>query len=833
MSWRNIRLIFHRETGDQLRDRRTLFMVVVLPLLLYPALGLGMLQMSLLFSEQPRTVVMLGADHLPEPPLLNETGNRIAEQWFTLPSDTETLNIVTDVDSTAADTKPAASAEATEDADNDNTGDAPDTEVPFPDAPGGVEVDKATVESVTDEVNEESQLQLLAAREIRTRLGQLAELRKKQATLPEESQQAAEVVGEIDGLLGEISELFAASNIQVLIIIPEGFAEYMEAENERLVQRSGEGAIAPEDRLRPTIIRNSANEKSLIAYGRVREALDSWEQAILNQRLEMANLPADLTRPVDADRLDLAKEEELAANVWSRLFPAMLIIMAMTGAFHPAIDLGAGEKERGTMETLLISPALRSEIVIGKFLTVLLFSLVTAMLNLASMGMTGLHILNSAGGGSLQGLGDFSVPPVSQLMWVAVMAVPLASLFASLSLAFALFARSSKEGQYYLTPLLTVTLGLTVFCLSPAVEITPFYSLVPVMGPALLLKGLLLGETAASNLSWYLVPVLTTSLIYSGLGLYWAMDQFQREDVLFRESERFDLRLWVRHLFRDKEATPNFSEAVFCFVLVMLLQFAMLNVFSGALNSAPPGEQGMAMVKLLVIQQLAIIASPALFMGILLTTSLKKTFQFRWPKAKFWLLGLTLPMVLHPLAVELQQRLYWFFPKLPAHAQAALATLGDSSIPWYVILLAFALAPAICEELAFRGLIMSGFRRKGRDGLAIVFSGILFGVMHMIPQQVFNASLLGLVLGLLAVKSGSIFPAMLFHFVNNALGVLHGNYAAMRETSPLLQQTTIVSEFGVQYTGWVVLLALVIAICLLTWLFRSEKYGEVEAPEST
>ena len=64
---RKIRIIFQREFRDQLRDRRTLFMVMAFPILLYPALGIGMLQMAVIFSEKPRTVVVLGADSLPKP----------------------------------------------------------------------------------------------------------------------------------------------------------------------------------------------------------------------------------------------------------------------------------------------------------------------------------------------------------------------------------------------------------------------------------------------------------------------------------------------------------------------------------------------------------------------------------------------------------------------------------------------------------------------------------------------------------------------------------------------------------------------------------------------
>ena len=95
MNWRNIKLIFLREVRDQLRDRRTLFMVAVLPLLLYPILGIAMVNMTVTFSEQTRTVVMLGADDLPDPPLLD--GDRFVADYFEDPNDAAKLTVVTEL----------------------------------------------------------------------------------------------------------------------------------------------------------------------------------------------------------------------------------------------------------------------------------------------------------------------------------------------------------------------------------------------------------------------------------------------------------------------------------------------------------------------------------------------------------------------------------------------------------------------------------------------------------------------------------------------------------------------------------------------------------------
>jgi sodium transport system permease protein len=316
-------------------------------------------------------------------------------------------------------------------------------------------------------------------------------------------------------------------------------------------------------------------------------------------------------------------------------------------------------------------------------------------------------------------------------------------------------------------------MGLTVFCMSPGVELTPQYSILPVAGVTLLLKGLLLSPFQAGSLSVYVLPVLATSLGYSALALWWAIDQFQKEDVLFREGERFEFGLWVRHLLRDKEATPSFAEAGFCFVLIMLLQFFSLRFLQGRLAVTDAADRGTLLFQLILVQQLAIIAAPALFMGLILTTSVRQTFRLHWPGAKAVGAAIVLPVVLHPFSVEALARLEWFFGDVPPGAREVLATMADSRQPLALILFAFAFVPAVCEETAFRGFILSGLSRKGRTALAIVLSSAAFGVMHMIPQQVFNTTLLGLVMGLLTIRSNSLLPCIAFHFVNNTLGVLH------------------------------------------------------------
>ena len=137
----------------------------------------------------------------------------------------------------------------------------------------------------------------------------------------------------------------------------------------------------------PKIIYTTANERSLMACNRLAAVLDRWTEEVGKTNLVAGGMPARAVRPFEIDSANLAGESaSKSANLWSRMLPVLLLLWAMTGAFYPAVDLCAGEKERGTLETLLSSPAERSEIVLGKLLTVMTFSMITAGLNLVCVG---------------------------------------------------------------------------------------------------------------------------------------------------------------------------------------------------------------------------------------------------------------------------------------------------------------------------------------------------------------------------------------------------------------------------------------------------------------
>jgi sodium transport system permease protein len=198
---------------------------------------------------------------------------------------------------------------------------------------------------------------------------------------------------------------------------------------------------------------------------------------------------------------------------------------------YPAMDLTVGEKERGTIETILCSPISRTSLVLGKFLMVLTASLSTAALAIASMGLTLAAAGKMVGGVSqIRTMGfQFHVTPAA-VIWVFIMVVPLAVLFSAALLAISLFAKSFKEAQSYLSPLTIVVFAPAIVAILPGVELNAALSLVPILNTSLVCK-----EIVSGTYHWgFIALIFASSCIYAAVALWVAIRLFQREDVLFR-----------------------------------------------------------------------------------------------------------------------------------------------------------------------------------------------------------------------------------------------------------------------------------------------------------
>jgi sodium transport system permease protein len=740
MRWSIIRLIWLRELRDQLRDRRTLFMIVVLPLLLYPVLGYAVLQFAFGFAEKPSQIGIVVSDGANEFPARRPAAAGLSPlPWLAW------LRMTTpSLDSRASSAVLAQYAHQQFD---------------YPSLLRDDEFTAIKTASTADYPR------LAVAR---------AKLKIK--WLDEAVSDAA----------------WEEHKVDVLLRVPRNQDFYA------LLDEADLGAAPNRPGLQ--ILTRTDDHSKLALQRLLRPWLEQWKNELLRVRLARKGLDARFSDPFDIDEPNAApRAPETIFDLVVRIFPFMLVMWSLAGALYPAVDVCAGEKERGTMETLLITPAGRAEIVLGKFLTIWVFSAASALLNLLSMGFTTWQFSNHLPHGSV---------PLAALFWCVILSLPLSALFSAISLAIGAYARSSKEGQYYLMPLFLVTMPLIFLTLAPGVELNPFYSLVPVTGVALLMQRLMTA-TSLHEVPWlYFVPVLAPIALYSALALRWAIEQFKREEVLFREAERVDLRLWLRHLLRDKEPTPTTGQAFFCFGLILTLRWLAMGL-----------GKHLSITTFASINLLAFVAAPVLIMTLMLNTRPRESLALRLPTWSEMGLAAVLAVLLLPPLAGLAVMVFSEFPnlaKLLEDRQPFMQSLrefmdnqGLRSQDYLPYLLSLALLPAVCEELAFRGFLLTGLQKRFRRRTAILLMSFLFALFHMNVFQFLPSFVLGVVLGLLTVRSNSVLPAMFFHFLYNAVLLTSGPIKrALVETNLLA------------YGPYVIVACLTIACGLLWWLYR-------------
>ncbi len=284
-----------------------------------------------------------------------------------------------------------------------------------------------------------------------------------------------------------------------------------------------------------TIYNYQGELRSGFAAGDLRELFSKYRERIVTARLMARGLPENLIKPYDIATENVAPPEKVGGNAFGGMIPYFFLILCFTSAMYPAMDMTAGEKERGTMETLLCSPVPRITLVLGKFLMVLTASLSTVACSLGSTALT-LLIAGAAFGDRAAGKASVGfpggLPSIDPLGLIAVVAmvIPMAVLFAAVQLSIALFAKSFKEAQSYISPLVIVILLPAIYGMLPGVELNVRLALVPILNVSLIGKELVSGVW-----HWgYIGLIFGSTCVYAAAALAWAVRMFNREDVIFR-----------------------------------------------------------------------------------------------------------------------------------------------------------------------------------------------------------------------------------------------------------------------------------------------------------
>jgi len=311
----------------------------------------------------------------------------------------------------------------------------------------------------------------------------------------------------------------AEKKIRAAVLIPPGFEEKLRADAAPAIE----------------ILHYEGELKSKFAADGLEKFFRDFRDRHVAETLASHGLPATLMKPFDITRRNVAPPEKVGGNLAGGVVPYLIILLCFTGAMYPAIDATAGEKERGTMETLLCSPARRVEIVLGKFLLVLTGSLSAVLLSLASMAITGTAtgmIFPRGGLASAAAASGAPLPTIDPMgiFGVLAMVLPVAVLFSALQLTVALFARSTKEAQSYIGPMIFFVLAPAIIGMLPGIDLNARLALVPLLNLSLVCKEMLSGVW-----HWhYIALIFGSTCVYAAVALGLAVKMFNRESVLFR-----------------------------------------------------------------------------------------------------------------------------------------------------------------------------------------------------------------------------------------------------------------------------------------------------------
>lgn len=308
----------------------------------------------------------------------------------------------------------------------------------------------------------------------------------------------------------DIEEQIRSSALDGAVIVPDNFNTLVAADIQAGVQ---------------IYLRSSSSFN--VAENRITRVIDDYDHDIVAERIDRLALDENLFDAIEIARQDVSTRQETLAKTIGGFLPYLLVLFMFTGASIPGIDLGAGEKERGTLETLLSSPATRLEIVLGKFLVITLAGLISAALSLL-----GLYIgLRNLGGAGDQGLSViFEILSARSLVTMGTLLIPLAVFFAGIILAISIHAKSFKEAQSSLTPASIALIVPVAIGLLPGIEFTAKTALIPILNVSLATKEILAGTAAALPLT---LTYLSLSVL-AAASVVFSVRWFQREETLFR-----------------------------------------------------------------------------------------------------------------------------------------------------------------------------------------------------------------------------------------------------------------------------------------------------------
>lgn len=559
------------------------------------------------------------------------------------------------------------------------------------------------------------------------------------------------------------------------------------------------------------ILYNDTDPLSDVIYSQLNTIFSNEVERIIRARVTaLAGSDAALT-PLRANVLSVTSPDRQLTKALALIVPFLLVTMTVSGAIYPAIDLTAGERERGTLETLAVSPVPTGQIVAGKFGVIVTIAMVTTALNLASMTAV-IHFSHldqlftaqrSAPAGEALAVERMIVEHTApaaeagrptqrdylerrrQLVEhaaervgfittaapiVLISMVPFAVLFGAVMLAVCSFARTFKEAQNYMMPvMMSAIVPAMVVSYMPTIRLEGPILVIPVANIVVLMRELFLGNMEPTAMS----ICLLSTCFYAVAAVAVAVRVYGNEAVLFSDVGSYKTLLLRRFIKPQPGPSPAFA------LLTLAVIFPLY--FYAQSSLLAPNAGGVRNLVTISLTQAVLFALPVVFLAWYARLNLRATFSLRPPRPRAILAALILVATVTPVSNLLQQIQYWRFPPsetLRALLEQQTSLFGD--VPWWALVLVLAVVPGICEELLFRGFLTAGLRRRLSEWKVVLAVGLLFGLFHIYVEKIAIVSLMGVLLTFVCLRTGSIYPAILLHIANNGLHIASAQFEGLR-----------------------------------------------------
>jgi sodium transport system permease protein len=463
----------------------------------------------------------------------------------------------------------------------------------------------------------------------------------------------------------------------------------------------------------------------------------------------------------DVARNNVAPATRTSGYLLSKALPLMILLMVLLGAFYPAIDVTAGERERGTLETVLSAPIPRLHLLLGKVLAVTALASVSGLLNLISMSLALVQIVNLAAPAS-----ELPVP-WSRAAATGLVVVPTAFFLAALFVATGSLARGFKEAQNLLVPVYFLFFAPAMLGALGDLPLTLGLALVPGMNVSLLARDIAVGKASVGMT----LAVLTATIAGGAIALLAAARLYVSERFLAADESAAERKAGRAGPPSNEPATPGEAFALFG-IGFLIFYFVLI-----------PLQRRDQVSGLLISQWLGLLGLTLLY-AKLTRRRLVPALGLHRPPALTWAGAALMALGGWMVANLIGQ---WLMPPPPEYIEAFRKTLFPETMKRGLVLnlLLFAATPAICEETFFRGLILRGLLTRVAPGAAIASCAVMFGLYHVDPFRLIPTTLLGGMLGFIAWRSGSLGPAVLAHFLNNAVLVSLGTAGLDRKIDRL------------------------------------------------